>query len=177
MESQSTSSSRVFVGARPQTAGVCRNAFLAKLGSNRPFTRLKGYPPVLYTCGQWLIRARALPLGVHHENSHSSLDLLYGRCRFYVGNNHAINHQHQHARLNYWSSHWRSARDNVHSQSQTQTYLGAALAPLRTERLGLLFTVVVERSLRFGCRCNTRMAPARPRMRLAARTGCTKNGL
>ena len=58
-----------------------------------------------------------------HEDSHSSLDFVYGCCRFYVGKKHAINHQHYDTWFDYRSSNRCRARDHVHPQSQTQTYL------------------------------------------------------
>src|SRR6476469_6349579 len=69
------------------------------------------------------IRGSALPFGVHHEHSHSSSDFVYGCCRLYVGEKHAINHRHYHAWFDYWSSHRCRARDHVHSQSHAQTHL------------------------------------------------------
>src|ERR1700694_1054754 len=59
----------------------------------------------------------ALPLGVHHEYPHSSLDLVYGCCRFPVSWKHAIHHQRYHPWFNYRSGRRSSARDHVHSQS------------------------------------------------------------
>jgi hypothetical protein len=64
--------------------------FAGRWDSNRTFTRLKGYPPLLYTCSQWR-QGQRTAIGVHHEHSHSSLDFVYGCCRLYVGNKHALN--------------------------------------------------------------------------------------
>ena len=65
-----------------------------------------------------------------YEHSHSSLDFVYGCCRFPVGRKRAFDHQRHRPCLNYRSGHRSSPRDDVYSQSQTQAYLSVVvLAP------------------------------------------------
>src|SRR4051812_27209897 len=69
------------------------------------------------------MRVSALLLGAHHENSNSSVDLVYGCCRLHVGNEKAINTQPHSSRFDCWSGYRGSTRNHVHSQSQAQAYL------------------------------------------------------
>lgn len=66
-------------------------------------------------------------MGVHHEHPRSSLDRVYGCSRFPASWKHAVRDQRYHPWLNYRGGHRSSARDHVHLQSQTQTYLANAL--------------------------------------------------
>jgi len=110
----------------PLNHGSARRSAVGLLGSNTLFTRLKGYAAVLYT---YQLRAlRAARGRRHHEHSHSSLDLVYGRRRFPVGRKHAIHHRRYDPGFNYWSGRGGSPRNHVYAQSPTQAYLIAALA-------------------------------------------------
>src|SRR6266849_1716167 len=83
-----------------------------------------------YTCQAMAGKADRCRQEYPHEHSHSSLDFVFGCCRFPVGRKHAFHHERYHPWLNYRSGQRSSPRDHVHSQSQTQTYLMRGSTPL-----------------------------------------------